>query len=348
MIPLHDVIEQNRSIRSELDAAVARVLDSGILIGGTEVGQFECSFAEYLNVSHVVGCGNATDGFEVAYKALDFDSGAEVIIPANAHVSPALAALNVGLTPTFCDADPIRMLIDPSSAEQAITPQTKAIVAVHLYGRVCPMDELIALCNRHDLVLIEDFSQAQGATYQGKKVGGFGKINVCSFYPTKPLGGLGDGGAITTNDPEKAERCRVLAQYGWNPRDNATLQGQNSRLDAIQAAILSVKLNHLDSWNDDRIQRAGQLTELIQPIENVKVDELICGDICHLLPIRTSDRKNVVEQLNTAGLAYGIHFPIPIHQQELFNTGQTFPVAEKCCNEVFSIPLHIGIIDLLK
>lgn len=340
MIPLHDVVEQNRSIRPELDAATKRVLDSGILIGGNEVAQFEYKFSSYLGVQHTVGVGNATDGFEIAFKALNLKEKDEVIIPANAHVSPALAALNVGLRPVFCDVEKDRMLLSGSSVQAVISPRTKVIVVVHLYGRVCPMDELLSICSSHDITLVEDFSQAHGASFNGQKVGSFGKLNVCSFYPTKPLGALGDGGAITTNDSELAQRCRVLAQYGWNPRDNSTLQGQNSRLDAIQAAALSVKLNYLDQWNFDRVERAQNLIENLDKTSNIQVDEWQEGDICHLFPVRTANRKLLVSKLNQAGIECGIHFPIPVHRQETFGYSVSLPIAENCCSEVLSVPLR--------
>ena len=348
MIPLHDVAEQNNSIRAELDAAISRVMISGVFIGGSEVTQFEKSFSEYIGVDHCVDVGNATDGFEIAFKASDFPKESEIIIPANAHASPALAALNAGLKPVFCDVDPDRMLVTAETLKTQITPRTKAIVAVHLYGRVCPMNEIQQLCEESGIILIEDFSQAHGASFNGKKIGAFGTINICSFYPTKPLGALGDGGAITTNDQSLAEKCRKLAQYGWNERDNIALPGQNSRLDAIQAAVLKVKLNHLDEWNEERLSKARLLVDKLHQVERIRIDELAPGDICHLLPVRSESRDSLIQKLKGAEFDCGIHYPIPIHKQNLFATGQSLPIAEKCCDEVLSIPIDASITEALQ
>lgn len=348
MIPLHDVAEQNASIRKELDDAISRVLNSGSFIGGSEVGQFEKAFSEYIGIDHCVGVGNATDGFEIAYNALELTPEEEVIVPANAHVSPALAALNAGLKPVFCDVDPHRMLITADTIKAQISPKTKVVVAVHLYGRLCPMDEIQKVCHEHNLILVEDFSQAHGASFQGQKVGSFGDINVCSFYPTKPLGALGDGGAITSSSKALSDKCRQLAQYGWAERANTSLQGQNSRLDAIQAAVLNVKLKHLDKWNAERITKAKSIIQKLKGLEGIQVEDFLIGDICHLLPIRCTYRKHIIDKLENSGFSCGIHFPTPIHQQELFDSGQSLPNAEKCCNEVLSIPLDTLVLDILK
>jgi len=348
MIPLHDVAQQNDSIREELDAAISRVLDSGVFIGGVEVAQFENAFSNYIGVDHCVGVGNATDGFEIAFKALNLPVDSEVIIPANAHVSPALAALNAGLKPVFCDVDEARMLLTAESIKAQITEKAKAVVAVHLYGLICPVDEIQRVCQDHNLTLIEDYSQAQGASFNGRKAGSFGDINVCSFYPTKPLGALGDGGAIATNDQDLADKCRSLAQYGWTDRDNTTLQGQNSRLDAIQAAVLNVKLKYLDKWNGERISKANSILNELNGVNGIQDENLQNGDICHLFPIRSIERNSIKEKLKKAGFASGVHFPIPIHQQELFKTGQSLPVSEKCCKEVLSVPLDTRVLDVLK
>ena len=343
MIPLHDVVEQNRSIGPELNAAMGRVLNSGILIGGNEVAEFERKFSEYIGVQHTVGVGNATDGFEIAFKALELDRDAEIIVPANAHISPALAAMNVGLKPVFCDVDEDRMLLTRESVAAAYSSKTKAVVAVHLYGRVCNMSEISNFCKEREIHLIEDFSQAHGASFGGKKVGSLGDINVCSFYPTKPLGALGDGGAITTNSSVLANKCRVLAQYGWNPRDNATVLGQNSRLDSIQAAVLLAKLGYLDQWNSERVERARSLNNALSHYTHIRTDGSEEGDICHLFPIRTTERDSIQTKLKKGGVECGIHFPIPIHKQTIFYYELSLPTAEKCCEEVLSIPLNTPV-----
>lgn len=346
-IPLHDVIEQNNSIRAELDAAITRVLDLGTFVRGVEVEAFEGAFAYYNGVGNCVGVGNATDGFEIAFRALELGEGDEIIIPANAHVSPALAALKCGVKPVFCDVDENRALLNAVTVSEQISSKTKAIVAVHLYGRVCPMDELEDLCNSHNLVLIEDFSQAHGATYNSQKVGSFGEVSVCSFYPTKPLGALGDGGAILTSNSELAEKCKSLASYGWKSRDNSAFLGQNSRLDELQAAVLNVKLNHFESWNNERVSRANELSIKLNKlgIETIGLDE---GDVCHLLVIRSEKRDEIQKLLTQNGVANQIHYPVPIHKQELFSQSFSLLNAEVLCKEILSVPLDETLIEIFE
>ncbi len=341
--PLHDVIAQNNSIRRELDNAIAEVVDLGNFINGRAVNQFEESFAAYLGGTICVGVGNATDGFEVAFQALELDLDSEVIVPANAHISPVLAALNVGLKPVCCDVDEERLLMNANTVKEQITPKTKAVVVVHLYGWVCPMKELQELCDEYGLFLIEDFSQAQGATYQGRKVGSLGDVSVCSFYPTKPLGALGDGGAIITSNAALAERCRSLANYGWKERDNTSMKGGNSRLDELQAAVLNVKLRYLDEWNSERLVRANGLQNKLSKIDGVSVTELQEGDVCHLLVIQSEKRDELQQFLLANGIDAQVHYPIPIHKQQLLDTGLGIPVSEKLCNAVLSVPVDHSV-----
>lgn len=335
-IPLHDVIAHNRSVQSELDAAWQSVNQSGTFLNGPQVRKFELDFAEYIGTDQCIGVGNATDGFEIAFQALGLTAHDEIIIPANAHVSPALAALKIGVKPVFCDVNEERMLLNAETVASQISNKTKAVIAVHLYGRVCPMGELRKLCNEKNLLLIEDFSQAHGATFNGKKVGSFGDVSVCSFYPTKPLGALGDGGAILTSNLELADRCKTLANYGWNQRDNATAAGRNSRLDELQASFLNVKLKYLDQWNLARV-------ELAQEIQC----HLEAGDICHLHVVRSGNRDELVRFLNENGAACQVHYPIPIHKQSVFNSDESLPISEKLSSEVLSVPLNHEVVELL-
>ena len=336
-IPLHDVIAQNRSIQAELDIAWNSVNESGVFVNGPEVQKFEAGFANYIGTNHCVGVGNATDGFEIAFQALSLNAADEVIIPANVHVSPALAVLKVGLKPVFCDVDETRMLPNAETVNARISDKTKAVVAVHLYGRVCPLDELKKICNENNLILIEDFSQAHGATFNGNRVGSFGDVNICSFYPTKPLGALGDGGAILTSDPEIYRTCRELANYGWNQRDNAASPGRNSRLDELQASILNVKLKYLDQWNLARIESAQKFQS-----------ELGAGDICHLNVIRSEYRDELARFLNEKGVASQVHYPIPIHKQSLLSSSESLPISEKLASEVLSVPLNQEVLQLVR
>ena len=343
-IPLHDVIAQNRSIQQELNTAWEAVNDSGLFINGQQVKRFEQDFFRDIGTNHCIGVGNATDGFEIAFQALNLNVGDEVIIPANAHVSPALAALRVGLKPVFCDVDETRMLLNAETVSAKISERTKAIVAVHLYGRVCPMDELKQLCDEHNLLLVEDFSQAHGASFNGQKVGSFGDVGVCSFYPTKPLGALGDGGAILTSNSELANKCRTLANYGWQQRDNVSLAGRNSRLDELQAAILNVKLQYLDKSNAERLAKAKELQKIIGD----SISDFQDGDACHLFVVRSEKREALKQYLNEYGVDCQVHYPIPIHQQNLFNSNVELPIAEKLCSQILSVPVNEKVAELLS
>ncbi|MFM1875440.1 MAG: hypothetical protein RL266_1177 [Bacteroidota bacterium] len=342
-IPLHDVITQNRSIQVALNDAWNAVNDSGLFINGPQVKQFQRDFSQYIGTDHCIGVGNATDGFEITFQALGLNAGDEVIIPANAHVSPALAALKVGLKPVFCDVDEARMLLNAETVSAQITDRTKAVVAVHLYGRVCPMSELKKLCEEHDLLLVEDFSQAHGASFNQQKVGSIGDVSVCSFYPTKPLGALGDGGAILTSNSELAERCLTLANYGWKERDNISIAGRNSRLDELQAAILNVKLQHLEKWNADRLEKAKELQRRIGD----SVAEFQNGDVCHLFVLRSARRDELKRFLVEIGVDCQVHYPIPIHRQALFNSHVHLPVAENLCKQILSVPVDDRVSGLL-
>lgn len=343
-IPLHDVVTQNSSVQLELDQAWTEVNRSGQLINGPQVIGFEQKFSGYIETEHCIGVGNATDGFEIAFQALGLKNGDELIIPTNAHVSPALAALKIGLKPVFCDVDENRMLLNAETVGAQITPKTKAVVAVHMYGMVCPMDELKKLCSEKKLFLIEDFSQAHGATFRGEKVGSFGDVSVCSFYPTKPLGALGDGGAILTANSKLAHACRTLASYGWHQRDNSSMLGRNSRLDELQAAILNVKLKHFEKWSAERLENAkGQLLEL-RDVYGIELPQLQDGDVCHLFVIRSDRRDELKEFLHDNGIDSQVHYPIPIHKQVLFNSSSVLPVAEKLCFEILSVPLNPDVI----
>lgn len=343
-IPLHDVIAQNRSIRQDLDAAWEAVNDSGTFINGPQVKKFERDFAQYIGTEHCIGVGNATDGFEIAFHALGLNAGDEIIIPANAHVSPALAALKVGLKPVFCDVDETRMLLNEEMVSAKISERTKAVIAVHLYGRVCHINELKQLCEEHDLLLIEDFSQAHGASFNGQKVGSFGDVSVCSFYPTKPLGALGDGGAILTSNSALTERCRTLANYGWQKRDNVEFAGRNSRLDELQAAVLNVKLQYLDKWNAERLDKAKDLQQRLAD----SVSQFQGGDVCHLFVLRSERREEVKKFLFDNRVDCQVHYPIPIHQQVLFSSLDQLPMAQKLCTQVLSVPVDEKVVELLN
>jgi len=347
-IPLHDVLAQNEAVRTEIDAAIASVIDRGMFIHGPQLERFEIDFGQYSGLPRCVGVANATDGFELLFQALGLADGAEIIIPANAHVSPALAALKAGLRPVFCDVDGSSMLISVEDALKHKTARTAVVVAVHLYGRSCNMARLQQMCEAENLILIEDFSQAHGATFNGQKVGTFGKASVCSFYPTKPLGAFGDGGAIVSSDEDLLAKCRSLTNYGWSQRDNASLPGRNSRLDELQAAILNVKLTRMDQWNSERMSRAKELEAVLYASRYIKPLLLKEGDVCHLFVVRSPQRESLIRQLKENNIDCQIHYPIPIHRQRLFNTNVSLPVAERLCNEVLSVPANVEVTDRLN
>ena len=346
-IPLHDVVAQNKSIQLELNQVWADVYQSGQFVNGPRVQLFERAFAKYIGTEHCIGVGNATDGFEIAFQVLGLKAGDEIIVPANAHVSPALAALKMGLKPVFCDVSQNRMLLNADTVAEEVSEKTKAVVAVHLYGRACSMEEIEALCTENGLVLIEDFSQAQGASICRQKVGSFGDISVCSFYPTKPLGALGDGGAILTSDGELADMCRALANYGWTERDNVSHRGRNSRLDELQAAVLNVKLKYLDNWNSQRLLLAKQLQLELNQLDGIIVNEFQEGDVCHLFVLGSEKRDELKEFLNDNGVDCGVHYPVPIHQQNLFQSGKELPISERLCGQVLSVPVNEIVAKLI-
>jgi dTDP-4-amino-4,6-dideoxygalactose transaminase len=346
-IPLHDVLAQNEAVRTDITSAIASVIDRGMFIHGPQLQRFETEFGQYLGLPRCVGVANATDGFEILFQALGLPHGAEIIIPANAHVSPALAALKAGLKPIFCDVEPSTMLISVDDLRKRKTTRTAIVVAVHLYGRVCNMKRLHEFCAVENLMLIEDFSQAHGATFNGQKVGTFGKASVCSFYPTKPLGAFGDGGAIVSSDEELLATCRSLTNYGWKQRDNASLPGRNSRLDELQAAILNVKLSRLNEWNAERVARAKELEAALGTEFNFTPLSLNSGDVCHLFVVRSNVREDLIKKLKQLNIDCQVHYPIPIHLQTLFRPEVSLPMAEKLCEEVLSVPADVRILDRL-
>jgi dTDP-4-amino-4,6-dideoxygalactose transaminase len=341
-IPLHDTRERNSSIASELTAAMRRVVEAGDLILGRQVAMFEERFAGYCGTDHCVSTGNATDGFMIAFSALRLGPGDEVIVPANAHVSPALAARHLGGKVVCIDPLQSTLLIDAESVAASLSEKTKVVVAVHLYGAMCNMAALKSLCAERKIALIEDFSQAQGAALSQGRAGAFGDVSICSFYPTKPLGALGDGGAILTNDVALKDELTALREYGWRVRDDASLQGFNSRLDELQAAVLNLKLDYLDDWNQERTEKARRLRSLLLSLEWVKLPEPVEANIYHLFPVLVEDRPEMVRRLNAAGFDCGIHYPIPIHRQGLFreeNEMTSLPVSEATCDKVLSLPM---------
>ena len=344
MVPFLDLAAATEEIRPALTAAIDRVLSSGWFILGREVEAFEAEFAAFVETDHCVGVGNGLDAIELALRALGVRAGDEVIVPSNTYIATWLAVTRVGAIVVPVEPDANTFNIDPSRVEAAVTPRTRAIIAVHLYGQPADMAALRSVASRRGLWLIEDAAQAHGATYQGKRIGGLADAAAWSFYPSKNLGALGDGGAITTNDPAVADRVRLLRNYGSRVKYVNEIIGSNSRLDEVQAAALRVKLPLLLEWNDRRRRVAqrylSRLADL--PIVLPKVDA--GGDhVWHLFVIQSRERDRLQQQLMERGVQTLLHYPIPPHLQEAYlglglREG-AFPITEAVHRECLSLPI---------
>lgn len=341
--PMHSEIE------NEIFEKFKTVYENNIFIKGKELEKFEKKFAEYCGNKYCVGCATGLDALFLIMKAYGFGIGDEIIIPANTFIATALAVSYVGATPVLVEPDEDTYTINPRLIEEKITEKTKAIIAVHLYGRCADMEPIIEIARKYNLKVIEDAAQAHGAIYKGKKAGSLGNAAGFSFYPGKNLGALGDGGAVVTGDEELADRVRTLANYGSKVKYHHIYQGNNSRLDEIQAAFLNVKLLRLDQWNDHRKCVAEKYIERINNpiIKCPKANNEIYNNVWHLFVIRTSKRDALIQYLNERQIGTTIHYPIPIHLQEAYKglTMERYPIAEACANEIVSIPMYYGITE---
>jgi len=346
MIPFLDLKSINAQYREELIDACARVIDSGWYIQGNENKAFEKEFADYCGVKHCIGVANGLDALILilrAYKELNIMSdGDEVIVPANTYIASILAISENGLVPVLVEPSPDTFLIDPSKIEEKITPRTKAILPVHLYGQTCEMDTITAIARTHGLKVIEDSAQSHGAYFGDKRSGNLGDASGFSFYPGKNLGALGDGGAVTTNDDELAQTIRALGNYGSHKKYENLYKGINSRLDEIQAAMLRVKLRYLD----DETQKRRSIASCY--LENIKNDKIILptarkddNHVWHLFVIRTQSRDELQHYLTQKGVQTLIHYPIPPHQQAAYQewNAQSYPISEKIHRDVLSLPI---------
>jgi dTDP-4-amino-4,6-dideoxygalactose transaminase len=349
-IPFGDLKRQHDAIRDELEAAVRRVLDSGWYILGPEVRAFEAAFAAFCGAHEAVGVANGTEAIYLALAALGVGPADEVITVANAAVYETLTILQTGARPVFIDVDPRSHTLDPALLEAAITPRTRAIVPVHLYGRMADMDAIMATAARHAIPVVEDCAQAHGATWRGRVAGSIGICGCFSFYPTKNLGAIGDGGAITTNDPALAERLRRLRQYGWERKYYSTVTGGlNSRLDELQAALLNVKLGHLPDWSVRRRQIADYYTEHLQPTGLALPTAPPDGThVYHLYVVQTPQRDRLQAELRQRGIGTDIHYPLPAHMQPIYADlapEGSLPQTERLAREVLSLPMYPELTD---
>jgi dTDP-4-amino-4,6-dideoxygalactose transaminase len=339
-----DLAASYRELKPEIDAAIARSLASGWYIGGPEVEAFETSFANYCGARHCIGVGNGLDALHLALRAMDVGPGDEVIVSSNTYIATWLAVTMVGAKPVPVEPDPTTHNLDPRRIEASITNRTRVILPTHLYGQSAELDPLLGLCRLHGLKLLEDAAQAHGASYKNRRIGSHGSAVAWSFYPGKNLGAFGDGGAVTTNDPELAHRVRMLGNYGSSVKYVNEARGVNSRLDPLQAAVLGVKLNRLDAWNARRKEIAARYEAGLSGL-NIDLPSVPdwADPAWHLFVIRTPARNALVGKLTAAGVQTLIHYPIPPHLQAAYSDMRmvegSLPVAELLANEVVSLPI---------
>ena len=343
-VPFLDLGASYRELKTEIDTAVARVLDSGLYILGPEVDAFEAEWAEYCEAKHAVGLANGLDALVLALRALDVGPSDEVIVPSNTYIATWLAVSAVGAKPVPVEPDPATHNIDPTRIAAAITSRTKVLLPVHLYGQPADMDPILMLAQERGIAVVEDAAQAHGARYKGKRIGAHGDIVCWSFYPGKNLGALGDGGAITTNRADLADNIQVLRNYGSRVKYVNEVQGVNSRLDPMHAAVLRVKLKHLDDWTDRRRAVADfysnglKNSALILPHVPEWADP-----VWHLYVVRSNERDALQQRLGAADVGTLIHYPIPPHMQDAYSeldiAAEDLPIAHQMAGEVLSLPI---------
>lgn len=344
-IPFVDLKAGYQRLHTEIDAAVARTLASGWYILGAEARAFEEAFAAYLGQSHTIGVASGTDAVMLALQACGVGPGDEVITVSHTAVATVAAVELCGATPRLVDIDPDTLTIDPACIEAAVTVKTKAILPVHLYGCPADMDAILDVARRHGLRVIEDCAQAHGAAYKGRMVGTMGDAAAFSFYPTKNLAAMGDGGAVATRHAAVAELLALLRQYGWRERYISEIPGYNSRLDELQAAILAVRLRHLDEENDARRRLADVYDEMLDGLPlSLPVARPDDRHVFHLYAIRTEQRDALMAHLRDRGIATAVHYPVPVHQQPAYaRLGYregNLPVTESAARSVLSLPMY--------
>jgi dTDP-4-amino-4,6-dideoxygalactose transaminase len=348
-IPLLDLQAQYQGLKPEIDSAVARVLASGNFILGPEVAAFEEDFAAFVGTSYAVGVNSGTSALHLALLACGVGPGDEVITVPFTFVATIAAIEYTGAKPVLIDVDPETLTMDPAWLEAAISPRTKAIVPVHIYGQTADMGAILEIASQHGIAVIEDAAQAHGATFGGRSAGSMGLAGCFSFYPGKNLGAAGDGGAVTTNDADVARKLRLLRDWGSATKYRHEIKGFNFRLDAIQAAILTVKLGALSDWTAARQAHASYYHEAFQRAGIVTVAERKGdGHAYHIFAIRTSNREAIMRRLASEGIATGIHYPIPVHLQDAYpglGAVGSFPASEQASEEVLSLPIYPELSD---
>jgi dTDP-4-amino-4,6-dideoxygalactose transaminase len=348
-VPFVDLRAQHAPLSDAIERACRDLIVRGDFIMGAAVERFEAEYAAFIGTRHAIGVGTGLSAIELALRAFDIGAGDEVITPANTFIATVLAIMAVGARPVFADIDAATYAIDPAALGAAVTPRTKAIVPVHLYGQPVDIDAVLAVARRHNLVVVEDAAQAHGARYKGKRAGAFGNAAAFSFYPSKNLGALGDGGLVTTDDDRAAERLRLLRNYGQRAKYYHAIPGTNSRLDTLQAAVLSIKLPHLDGWNACRRQHAARYDARLANHVQVPFAAADAEHIYHLYVIQTGARDVMAARLLEHGVHTGIHYPVPAHLQEAcaalgYKPG-TFPVTEAAAARILSLPMFAELTE---
>lgn len=348
-VPFVDLKAQYYSIKKEIDKTITDVMRDSAFVGGKYLKAFEENFANYIKVKHCVGVGNGTDALYIALKALGVSQGDEVITVANTFIATSEASTMTGAKVVFVDCDKDTYNIDVDKVEQAITPKTKAIIPVHLYGQPAEMDKIKDIARKHDLYVIEDAAQGHGAEYKGRRIGRIGDMACFSFFPGKNLGAYGDAGALVTNNDELARKARMFANHGRIEKYNHEFEGLNSRLDGLQAAILDVKLKYLDKWNERRRAIASMYDTCLEDIVITPSVLPEVKHVYHLYVIRIRSRERVKEILAEKGIATGIHYPVPLPFQKAYSylghKPADFPVAYSIKDEILSLPIYGDMTD---
>jgi dTDP-4-amino-4,6-dideoxygalactose transaminase len=349
-IPYFDLPAQLRPLRKELDAAISRTLDQCSFCLGPDVAQFERDFARYCGAQHAVGFNSGTSALHVAMLLLNVGPGDEVITTPQTFVATSWAISYVGARPVYVDIDDATFNLDPKLVERAITPRTRAIMPVHLYGQPCDLDPLLEICRKHGLPLVEDAAQAHGAKYRGKTVGTFGDLSGFSFYPGKNLGACGEGGALVTNDAAHAARARSLREHGSSQRYYHDEIGFNYRMEGIQGAVLGIKLKHLDNWTRERRRVAHRYHELLAdtPLQLPREADY-AESVYHVYAVRHPRRDELKKHLEANQIGCALHYPLPLHLQKCYaflgHKPGDFPVAEKAARECLSLPIYPELTD---
>ncbi|AEA24120.1 DegT/DnrJ/EryC1/StrS family aminotransferase [Pseudonocardia benzenivorans] len=346
-VPLVDLGAQHAQVADEVAEGWAAILSRTAFVGGAAVKDFETAYAEYIGAAHCIGVGNGTDAIEMALRALGVGAGDECVLPANTFIATAEAVARTGATVVLADCDETTALLDPAAAGAAVTPRTKAVLPVHLYGQAAPVEAIRAAVG--DVPIVEDAAQSQGARRNGEAAGTLGVLAATSFYPGKNLGAYGDAGAVLTSDPELATAVRLLGEHGSPRKYEHTVVGFNSRMDALQAVVLSAKLRRLDEWNQQRRAAADRYAAMLAEVDGVVAPVTAEGNehVWHLYVVRVAERDRVLADLHAGGIGAGIHYPTPVHLTGAFahlgHGSGAFPAAEALAGEILSLPLYPGI-----